>query len=1672
MREIGLWHRLLGADASPEAIAAVAELARADFDRRATVLPALGPWLDASDAPRRALAVRMLGGCTGMLALRRLVEALDDAEQVVRDAAVDALAQTCVAQPMRWAHALFHARADVRRRAAACTPEAARVLLAWCWADPQLAPWCEDAPWPTQPVALIHDLWRRGRIPAAAALGGLSQCTAEALREFAARAEARGPAGCAAFVAAAVGAIQCPPAPGDDCLEAWIEIVGVAGAAGKALLGVLVDVMHTPAVPELRARMLVAVCVAAERHGWSPPLGRLAFEANPRWIAFEFVPVALRAATLERVWSPGGTLELPPAALVEDAMCGPLGCDDLGAPSLSRLAALAALLPSRRVRTIVDVLSESRAVELAAADPAGWHAVSRLPPETAHLWWLDRIADVHPARAPLCRALLCVRWASAGDGRALAADGPLMADLRGLVDGLIEADDIEGLGLASVDVERVVAAIEAAFGAQLAELCLPSALAVAPRQGVAAKLLGLALQRDAVAFARRVAAAGDAALDAALGWLDEVLAPGAAAVGGLTHGWRDVGHPRVAAFVERVLRPSAPPPPERMPVVGPRRVGAAEADRIASCEPEALAEAVAGALSAPSFGLTEALAARVHAGPDLAVAAALVGCVDGLVPVARELARFATTEEAFVEDLRHACVTLWRESDAVPPLVDAILVAFERNAAGLATWFESEDGGYTRVLQDSLDLPSVLATTLVWEAIAEVLTVWSWRDGPRRIAAGFAPGLVATCVNHLDTQLGPAAARILVALWRARVAVAALERVRPRVIGLGPACTRRTHHALGAWISLRGIAARDSPGRPLVRTLPPDEGYELRRSTDVVRLGRACEIGGERTARDAVLRLVELGEPGQVALAQRLGTAMRHPDLAIDSIGEWTSPTALAIARSWIERRELAIALRFRIAVALARRGGLGEVLAALAVAAEPGAHQVARSDDWPALLDRVENPRACVEAAAMAVDPILADAAISWLIACPAAWVTRALAVAIDGAGGASEPLRRAAAVDLLRRGDAGAAALVLRWLLDIEPPLLADQEAMVHQLAAADVPWADAIVDLCLLGGMSVASEARVVNLLMLAPAEARDRGCARILVDGCDPATRKRIVAGRLDAPGRDAKLMALASTFAWGVMRGRELTGKIFSIHMTPKREQWGFTHLEGTAVHVTPVPILARVRHGRDIVEGLILHEIGHHVWHAGKPAARVWRRAQKEHLHPLLNLVADEHLERNLRSIDAEFGDRIKRLDAHAFQHAAREIEVLELLEMLRGGAVEVLGGIAPQPAYGPTCLRIDSGALLSRLDAAGHSFARFVRALRMGLGNRSGDAKVDAALGHFGAGFRHLDMHGLYRVTRELAALFGSETLLAHGFGGHESVGWNERDADITSDGIRDTDVQREVERILEPPRANPGAAGGGRLAINVGAGDAYKKITKVQPVAPDAARHAALASTVGRHASRLRETLERLGLGHRATRGRLRGHAIDRSRVRAVVTRGDPRMLQARELQVYSDLFLGVVVDCSGSMSGANLDRARRFAVLVAQAARGLVGVDARFFGFTDTVIWDAGDARRCAVASLEASGGNNDAAALDHVANVAARSRRRAKLVVMISDGLPTECSVSALRAVVRDLTRRHHMCCAQVAVRPLSEICFPNYVLLDDANLDAAVRRFAELIARLIGRALAM
>ena len=74
-------------------------------------------------------------------------------------------------------------------------------------------------------------------------------------------------------------------------------------------------------------------------------------------------------------------------------------------------------------------------------------------------------------------------------------------------------------------------------------------------------------------------------------------------------------------------------------------------------------------------------------------------------------------------------------------------------------------------------------------------------------------------------------------------------------------------------------------------------------------------------------------------------------------------------------------------------------------------------------------------------------------------------------------------------------------------------------------------------------------------------------------------------------------------------------------------------------------------------------------------------------------------------------------------------------------------------------------------------------------------------------------------------------------------------------------------------------------------------------------------------------------------------------------------------------------------------------------------------------------------------------------------------------MISDGLPTECTVASLRELVHTLGRKHRMVCAQVAVQPLAEVCFPHYVVCNDPTVEQTVMRFGRVVMRLVRKTLA-
>jgi hypothetical protein len=73
----------------------------------------------------------------------------------------------------------------------------------------------------------------------------------------------------------------------------------------------------------------------------------------------------------------------------------------------------------------------------------------------------------------------------------------------------------------------------------------------------------------------------------------------------------------------------------------------------------------------------------------------------------------------------------------------------------------------------------------------------------------------------------------------------------------------------------------------------------------------------------------------------------------------------------------------------------------------------------------------------------------------------------------------------------------------------------------------------------------------------------------------------------------------------------------------------------------------------------------------------------------------------------------------------------------------------------------VESGGLLQAMERRGLAFSRFLRALRMGLGNRYQDPRVNEALALFKGGFRHKDPEALLEVARALKRIFGGECAL-----------------------------------------------------------------------------------------------------------------------------------------------------------------------------------------------------------------------------------------------------------------------------------------------------------------------
>lgn len=548
--------------------------------------------------------------------------------------------------------------------------------------------------------------------------------------------------------------------------------------------------------------------------------------------------------------------------------------------------------------------------------------------------------------------------------------------------------------------------------------------------------------------------------------------------------------------------------------------------------------------------------------------------------------------------------------------------------------------------------------------------------------------------------------------------------------------------------------------------------------------------------------------------------------------------------------------------------------------------------------------------------------------------------------------------------------------------------------------------------------------------------------------------------------DPNIERLRESVQWGIRQARILLGRPVSVEMI--HDAFGYTKLTQPRIYINPLPLLKGERGGEDVVRGLMVHEIGHHLYHADDMGRACWEEARKEGIQGLLNLVADEHLERNLRAESEVYGDHLKVLAAYAFQHVSRDVWVEHVLNHLGRDAAIVLPNVTLMPGKSYGCVQVELGRLLGELSNT-TSFARFMRALRMGLGARDEDPKVKNALDLFEKtrgkqiGFRASKMDWLLEISRELKRIFGDETKIIETFGLHETMEASE--GDLMEEGFSPDELQRALDKNnKKPPQKLE------KPKWNDGPDEQFDLIDDVVSLPHDPVAHRAIAEQ-GRTATKvIRRIFDDMGSKIITEHRRLSGRSLDRQGLQSAILKMDPRLLVRRKAIPAADLFIGIVVDCSGSMaSEESMDKARVFATSLAEAARGRAGIDVKVFGFTDSIIYEAGNADRCSAHALTAGGGNNDSAGLWHAAVHAKRSKRKKKLLVMVSDGLPTECSASSLRNLALRL-ERGGMLTAQVAVRPISTQLFKHYVEILDDDIDDAARRFARVITRLVRKTL--
>ena len=534
---------------------------------------------------------------------------------------------------------------------------------------------------------------------------------------------------------------------------------------------------------------------------------------------------------------------------------------------------------------------------------------------------------------------------------------------------------------------------------------------------------------------------------------------------------------------------------------------------------------------------------------------------------------------------------------------------------------------------------------------------------------------------------------------------------------------------------------------------------------------------------------------------------------------------------------------------------------------------------------------------------------------------------------------------------------------------------------------------------------------------------REAAKELLDLSDLPVMKRLARNGVDAARWVETARAqIEAVNRWACDVGQELLG--VPVRVCNYRAGLGRTRPSSRQrfvdIEVSDKAITTGHIHGDEIMRGLALHELGHHVCDFAVRGFRTTRGiARSEGFGDIYDILVDERLERILQARRPEWGIYFDRLEAYAWSQNCFAVPLDTYAEFFDRDPDAVRAAVARGELRGRLRRRSTGWEVLLRdrdmlsIPGAFPAFTAFMACLRCGFDpDLVPDERVSRALALVPNNLKDLPHGEVLAVARRIGAVLGgSDTFARHlkawrqrmrawvagrkafenwlrglaengalpaGIGGHFPG------LLLGAAGIRlsKTPVRR-VWRTL-PPTASAGA-GGQRL--NLAPELEFPKLDQELRLPFDPAAHAAVVMRIRPHILRLREHLQRLGKREVDEFASRRGRRLDIVQARRVVSRPVTNLLVWSREEMHPNAYIGLLIDRSGSMAVADkMPRAIAFGVLLAESARDIPGLEGHVNAFDGVTFIRLGDFKRNAVAFLVASGGNNDSGALERAASLA--------------------------------------------------------------------------------------